>query len=83
VVNGHSFILICQMAALVRRAFTEVCTVSVLLVIVVAIVVVDVVIVLPTLYRVPYLPHESGVDQQFTLTTKKSLHITFKGKPSN
>jgi len=32
VVNGHSFILICQMAALVRRALAEVCTVPVLLV---------------------------------------------------
>jgi len=31
-VNGHSFILICQMAALVRRALAEVCTVPVLLV---------------------------------------------------
>ena len=34
-VNRHSFILIRQMAALVRRALTEVCTVPVLLVIVV------------------------------------------------
>jgi len=32
VVNGHSFMLIRQMAALVRRALAEVCTVSVLLV---------------------------------------------------
>jgi len=32
VVNGHSFILIRQMAALVRRALAEVCTVLVLLV---------------------------------------------------
>jgi len=32
VVNGHSFILICQMAALVKRALAEVCTVPVLLV---------------------------------------------------
>jgi len=32
VVNEHSFILIRQMAALVRRALAEVCTVSVLLV---------------------------------------------------
>ena len=32
VVNGHSFILIRQMAALVRRALTEVCTVPVVLV---------------------------------------------------
>jgi len=32
VVNGHSFILIRQMAALVRRALAEVCTVAVLLV---------------------------------------------------
>ena len=31
-VNGHSFILIRQVAALVRRALAEVCTVSVLLV---------------------------------------------------
>jgi len=30
VVNGHSFILIRQMAELVRRALTEVCTVPVL-----------------------------------------------------
>jgi len=30
--NGHSFILIRQMAALVRRALAEVCTVPVLLV---------------------------------------------------
>jgi len=32
VINGHSFILIRQMAALVRRALAEVCTVPVLLV---------------------------------------------------
>jgi len=32
VVNGHSFILIRQIAALVRRALAEVCTVLVLLV---------------------------------------------------
>jgi len=32
VVNGHSFILIRQMAVLVRRALAEVCTVLVLLV---------------------------------------------------
>jgi len=32
VVNGHSFILIRQMAALVRRALAEVCTVPVILV---------------------------------------------------
>ena len=32
VVNGHSFILIRQMAALVRRALAEVCTAPVLLV---------------------------------------------------
>ena len=32
VVNGHSFILVRQMAALVRRALAEVCTVPVLLV---------------------------------------------------
>jgi len=32
VINGHSFILIRQMAALVRRALEEVCTVLVLLV---------------------------------------------------
>ena len=32
VVNGHSFILFRQMAALVRRALAEVCTVPVLLV---------------------------------------------------
>ena len=32
VVNGHSFIRICQMAALVRCALEEVCTVPVLLV---------------------------------------------------
>jgi len=32
VVNGHSFILIRQIAALVRRALAEVCTVPVLLV---------------------------------------------------
>jgi len=32
VIDGHSFILIRQMAALVRRALEEVCTVSVLLV---------------------------------------------------
>jgi len=32
VVNGHSFILIRQTAALVRRALAEVCTVPVLLV---------------------------------------------------
>ena len=32
VVNGHSFILIRQMAALVRRALAELCTVPVLLV---------------------------------------------------
>jgi len=32
VVNGHSFILIRQMAALVRRALAEVCIVPVLLV---------------------------------------------------
>jgi len=32
VVNGHSFILIYQMASLVRRALVEVCTVAVLLV---------------------------------------------------
>jgi len=32
VVNGHSFILNRQMAALVRRALAEVCTVPVLLV---------------------------------------------------
>jgi len=32
VVNGHSFILIRQMAALIRRALAEVCIVSVLLV---------------------------------------------------
>jgi len=31
-VNGHSFILICQIAALVRRALAEVRTVPVLLV---------------------------------------------------
>jgi len=31
VVNGHSFILIHQMTALVRRALAEVCTVPVLL----------------------------------------------------
>jgi len=31
VVNGHLFILIHQMAALVRRALAEVCTVPVLL----------------------------------------------------
>jgi len=31
VVNGYSFILIRRMAALVRRALAEVCTVSVLL----------------------------------------------------
>ena len=31
-VNGHSFILFRQMAALVRRALAEVCTVPVLLV---------------------------------------------------
>ena len=31
-VNGHSFILIRQMTALVRRALAEVCTVPVLLV---------------------------------------------------
>jgi len=33
-VNGYSFILIRQMAALVRRALAEVCTVAVLVVIV-------------------------------------------------
>ena len=32
VVNGHSFILIRQMTALVRRALAEVCTVPVLIV---------------------------------------------------
>ena len=32
-VNGHSFILIRQMAALVRRALAEVCTVLVILVV--------------------------------------------------
>ena len=32
VVNGHSFILICQMVALIRCGLAEVCTVSVLLV---------------------------------------------------
>ena len=32
-VNGHSFILIHQIVALVRRALAEVCTVPVLLVI--------------------------------------------------
>ena len=30
VVNGHSLMLICQIAALVRRALAEVCTVPVL-----------------------------------------------------
>jgi len=33
VVNGHSFMLIRQMASLVRRALAEVCTVPVLLVV--------------------------------------------------
>ena len=33
-VNGHSFILICQMAALVRGALVEVCTVPVFLVVI-------------------------------------------------
>ena len=42
-VNGHSFILIRQITALVRRALAEVCTV-VLLVVVVAVVVVVVVV---------------------------------------
>jgi len=32
VVNGHSFILVHQMAALIRRALAEVCTVPVLVV---------------------------------------------------
>jgi len=32
VVNGHSFVLIHQMVALVRRALVEVCTAPVLLV---------------------------------------------------
>jgi len=31
-INGHSFILICQMATLVKRALADVCTVPVLLV---------------------------------------------------
>jgi len=33
VVNGHTFILICKMAAQVRRTLAEVCTVPVLLVV--------------------------------------------------
>jgi len=36
VVNGHSFILIHQMATLVRRALAEVCDVPVLLVLIVS-----------------------------------------------
>jgi len=41
VINGHSFILIRQMASLVRRASVELCTVPLLLVVIIIVFVLD------------------------------------------